>query len=796
MSTRAGRTLLVGLPLAFLAVFFLWPVAAILGRGLVRGGSLDLAPVGDVLRDPSLRHVAWFTVWQAALSTVVTMAVGLPLAGVVSRVRFPGRALVQALVVVPFVLPTIVVATAFRSLGVERSLVAIVAADCFFNVAVVARVVGTTWSGLDRREEDAARVLGAGPVRTFLRVTVPALRPSIAAAASVVFLFCFTSFGVILVLGGPQYATLETEIYRQTAELLDLRTAAALSVVQLVTVLAVLAVAGALAGRARPTRVRPPAPRPLRGTAPRLAAAAAVLPAVALIVAPTVELLRRSLADDAAGYRQLTTVPLGAGHSPLHAIGTSLLIAATAVVISVPLGLALATALTRRGRAGRPARFTEVLVLLPLGVSAVTVGFGFLIVFDAPPLDLRTSWWIIPIAHAVVALPFVVRGDRPRAAVDRPPRARGGGGPRRGSGPRLARGRPARGPARRGRRRRVRLRHLARRVRRHALHRPARHHHDPGRDLPIPRPAGRDQRGPGDGPGRRPDGPDRRRGPARGPRVLDREPLMLIVTGLSVRYGTVLAVDGLDLVVPDGAIVAILGPSGSGKSSVLRAVAGLEPVSGGKVCWDDSDLTTIPPHRRDFGLMFQDHALFGHQDVAANVGFGLRARGWSASDRSARTTEMLALVGLAGAGARAVDHLSGGEQQRVALARALAPAPRLLMLDEPLASVDRERRAALGSDLHRIVRAAAHRDAPRHPRSRRSIHPRRLGRGARRRTGRAGRGRPRRSGANRDRWWRRASSASRPSWRSSATAGPSPHRGERSRPRSPARSPWVFVRRT
>ena len=207
-------------------------------------------------------------------------------------------------------LPTIVVATAFRSLGVERSLVAIVAAHCFFNVAVVARVVGTTW----RRTRPAARRRRECSVRDRCGPSYgsrcPRCEPSIAAAASVVFLFCFTSFGVILVLGGPQYATLETEIYRQTAELLDLRTAAALSVVQLVAVLAVLAVAGALAGRARPTRVRPPEPRPLAGTALRLAAAASVLPALLLIVAPTVELLRRSLADDAAGYRQLATVPL------------------------------------------------------------------------------------------------------------------------------------------------------------------------------------------------------------------------------------------------------------------------------------------------------------------------------------------------------------------------------------------------------------------------------------------------------------------------------------------------------
>ena len=147
---------------------------------------------------------------------------------------------------------------------------------------------------------------------------------------------------------------------------------------------------------------------------------------------------------------------------------------------------------------------------------------------------------------------------------------------------------------------------------------------------------------------------------------------MLTVKGLSVRYGPVLAVDGLDLVVPDGEIVAILGPSGSGKTSVLRAVAGLEPVAAGTVRWDDTDLTTTPPHRRDFGLMFQDHALFGHQDVAANVAFGLRTRGWSASDRNTRTAEMLALVGLAGTG----DAGRGPALRRRAAAGGARPRPR------------------------------------------------------------------------------------------------------------------------
>lgn len=179
---------------------------------------------------------------------------------------------------------------------------------------------------------------------------------------------------------------------------------------------------------------------------------------------------------------------------------------------------------------------------------------------------------------------------------------------------------------------------------------------------------------------------------------------MLEVTSLCVRYGEVLAVDAVDLTVPDGEIVAVVGPSGSGKTSLLRAIAGLEPVSSGTIRWDGDDLDVVPPHRRGFGLMFQDHALFGHDDVNGNVGFGLRMRGATATATRERVDAMLALVGLADIGHRRIDELSGGEQQRVALARALAPAPRLLMLDEPLASVDRERRESLTRDLHRIIR--------------------------------------------------------------------------------------------
>ena len=248
-AARAGRWILVAVPVAFLVVFFAYPVGTILGRGLWPNGRLDLSPIGDVVGDAGLRDVAWFTMWQAALSTVLALAVGLPGAFVLARFRFPGRSIIRALIVVPFVLPTIVVASAFLALGVEPSLGAILLAHVFFNYAVVVRVVGGLWAHLDPHQEEAARVLGASRLRAFAQVTLPALRPAILAAASITFLFTFTSFGVILVLGGPTRATLETEIYRQTAQLLDLRTAAALSILQLVAVVVLLVAAGRFQGR-------------------------------------------------------------------------------------------------------------------------------------------------------------------------------------------------------------------------------------------------------------------------------------------------------------------------------------------------------------------------------------------------------------------------------------------------------------------------------------------------------------------------------------------------------------------
>ncbi len=178
---------------------------------------------------------------------------------------------------------------------------------------------------------------------------------------------------------------------------------------------------------------------------------------------------------------------------------------------------------------------------------------------------------------------------------------------------------------------------------------------------------------------------------------------MLEIRGVTVSYGTLTAVAGVDLTVPDGSVLALLGPSGCGKSTLLRAIAGLEPVAAGAIRWDGADLAGVPVHHRGFGLMFQDGVLFPHRDVAGNIGYGLRRAGVPRTEAASRVQELLDVVGLSGYGARRVGTLSGGEAQRVALARALAPRPRLLLLDEPLAALDTSLRGRLLADLRAVL---------------------------------------------------------------------------------------------
>ncbi|MGO9874136.1 MAG: ABC transporter permease [Acidimicrobiia bacterium] len=421
--TRVWRAVRVLIPIGFLGVFFVWPVVAIIAR------SLTADALRHVLSDHGLRHVAWFTFWQAAVATGLTLVVGLPAAYVVARYQFWGKRLFRAFVTVPFVLPTVVVATAFlvlfrpggalSFLGWQRGVGPLLVAEVFFNVAVIVRTVGGFWSCLDPRRADAARVLGASRTRAFREVTLPSLGPAIAAAASIVFLFTFTAFGVVLLISDPAHSTLEVEIYRQSIELLDFHTAAAIALVQIVAVLSLLLILARMQERravAQRLVAARDASRRARGwerlvVVGVLGATAVFLGGPLLVLA--VESLRLGGSWSLASYRALSSstdtdtlfVPAW------EALRNSLEFAALAATIAVVVG-GLASVVIA-SRPGRATRAMDTFLMLPLGTSAVTVGFGFLVALDRWPVDLRAKAVLVPLAQAVVAIPFVIRAVVP-----------------------------------------------------------------------------------------------------------------------------------------------------------------------------------------------------------------------------------------------------------------------------------------------------------------------------------------------------------------------------------------------
>lgn len=428
-------------PLAFLGIFFVLPVAGMLARGLHPDGHWALGEAVGVFGRPRERRVVLFTLGIATLGTAATTVLGLPVAYALYRLRIPGAAVLRALVATPFVLPTVVVGVAFRTLlttsgplgflGLDGTWVAIALALVFFNLSVVVRTVGSAWAGLDPRPQEAAAALGAGPVRVFLTVTFPALAPTILSAVTIVFLFCATAFGVVLTMGGLRYSTIETEIYQQTTDVFDLRTAAVLSIAQFVVVILLLVVVERARGAVRPQSARAGVGqrrRPTRRDLPVLLVTAAV---VAFLVLPLASLVVRSLHADGGwslqNYRRLgTTGDGGALLVPVgQAIASSWRIAVDATLLSVILGMAVAITVAHRpngrsgGRRRRRLAVLDAVFMLPLGISAVTVGFGFIVTLNRPPLDLRDSQILIPIAQALVALPLVVRTVAPAlAAID------------------------------------------------------------------------------------------------------------------------------------------------------------------------------------------------------------------------------------------------------------------------------------------------------------------------------------------------------------------------------------------
>ncbi|MBC7354900.1 MAG: iron ABC transporter permease [Desulfomicrobiaceae bacterium] len=416
-------------PLIFLALFFAHPLTAILSVSFAQGGWQAAAVV---LRDPAVHQVLSWTTFQALLSSGISVVLALPAAFFLSRVQFPGQGLASMLLLLPFVLPTVVVATAFAVLADPTSflgrltapvfgaaetpgMAAILGAHVFYNLGLAARIMAGLWARIPQSAAHAAATLGAPPITIFFRVHLPLLAPGILASAITVFALCFSSFGVVLLLGGGRFATIEVAIYQATMQQLDLPRAGILAVLQLGCSALFFALASVSArsvplhGQAIPTAWRQ-LPRTVQGAGILCGAilfAGLILPLVALIL----ESFRVQNAWSLEAYRLLAQDPRQSalGTAPIVSLAYSLRYAALATALAVPLGLAAALG----ARRSRLRTAIETVCMLPMTTSAATLGLGLLLALRTPWWDARTAAWIIPVAHALVALPLVLRTLQP-----------------------------------------------------------------------------------------------------------------------------------------------------------------------------------------------------------------------------------------------------------------------------------------------------------------------------------------------------------------------------------------------
>ena len=449
---NTNKTLLLWfIPIIFLLVFFFYPLGATFNLVF-----REIAEEGlGIIRWTRVCKPLGFTFFQAGLSTLLTLAFGLPAAFVFGRYTFPGKTLLRVLATIPFILPTVVVAASFNALlgprgwlnlllmnllnlssppiQILNTLGAILLAHLFYNTTIVLRMVGSALEQLDPRLEEAARSLGASPWRAFWEVTFPLIRTQVLASALLVFLFDFTSFGVILLLGGSGFTTLEVEIYIQALYMLNLPLSGVLSIIQLVCTLLITIVYSrlnnkrsvALSPRLKGENLRLP-----RKRWEKFSVRILLVFVIFLLILPLTALTARSFVKLEANRGERTKIETGFTLAyyqelfvnrrgslfyvpPIKAAINSLVYAFETVAISLFMGVLAAYALSRRTKLNR---VLDPLLMLPLGTSAVTLGLGYIIVFTRPPLNVSSFPLLIPIAHSLVALPFVVRTLQPAIA--------------------------------------------------------------------------------------------------------------------------------------------------------------------------------------------------------------------------------------------------------------------------------------------------------------------------------------------------------------------------------------------
>ncbi|TKB26729.1 iron ABC transporter permease [Desulfopila sp. IMCC35006] len=429
------------LPLIFLILFYFYPLLKIVLLSFLPEGSWNPARLGSLIHSPIYGRILWFTCWQAAASTLITLTLALPGAYIFARYRFFGKNLLQALLTVPFVLPTVVTAAAFRALlgtngllnnwlmagfdlsrppiNIDQTVAFFLLAHVFYNYTLVVRIVGGFWAGLNPDLGAAAAMLGASPRQIFYRITLPLLLPAIGSAALLVFIFCFTSFGVVLILGGPGYATLEVEIYRQSVQFFNLPMAAALSLIQIAVNFLLMWLHARLSRKSQVAFYAESATGtaiPLETTGQRVFVGTNILFMVLLLLTPLLALLARSVTGEdgltLTYYLALFSTQARSVFSvePIAAVANSVGFALAAMSLAVILGLLAATFLASdRDKTSTGSTIWDAIIMLPLATSAVTLGFGYIITLNRPPLNLRDSLAIVPLAHALVAFPFVVR---------------------------------------------------------------------------------------------------------------------------------------------------------------------------------------------------------------------------------------------------------------------------------------------------------------------------------------------------------------------------------------------------
>ena len=432
MKAEVRGYLLLSVPLLFFSLFFFYPLITAVIPGL------NVKYLSLIVGDAYYRRIIGFTAVQAVASTVLTLLLGLPGAYIISHYKFRGKSLVKAITTIPFIMPSLMVAAGFIILfgssgfvasvlssllgqridpGILYSWKAIILAHAFYNFPIIMRMTGSAWERMDADLVDAARTLGANRWQIFRRVILPYLYPSIMAASLLTFIFCFMSFAVVLILGGVRYTTIEVSIYTLSNVMFRPEMASAMAIVQIsVSLLFMYLYLKMSGGGARPGR---PAEMKRLGLKELLSPEGAALALYSalmllLVLGPMLAVVWQSFTSRSGlftlrFYADIFSVKADSiiGISPLQTLINSLYFAILAVLFSILLSTLLSYALYR-DRKGKTA-WMDPLFMLPIGVSAVTLGFGMIRAFISPPIQIYGSWWAIVIAHTVIVFPFVFR---------------------------------------------------------------------------------------------------------------------------------------------------------------------------------------------------------------------------------------------------------------------------------------------------------------------------------------------------------------------------------------------------